>query len=430
MLYHLYEMNRAVMHPVRHALKFQKRFFDSPFNPVGYTTLGKAIVAADELVETATRRYAKPDWGLDSTVIDGATVEIKEEIIWSKPFCNLVHFKRNRAQFPDSCADRIDPRVIVVAPMSGHYATLLRGTVEAFLPDHEVFVTDWLDAREVSLAKGRFDLNTYIDYVIEMLRQIGPGAHIVAVCQPGPPVLSAVALLSEWQDPVVPASLTIMGSPIDPRLSPTVPNKLALEKPYSWFQSRVIYSVPPPNLGSMRRVYPGFIQLMGFMAMNSDRHLFAHRDYFNHLVKGDQDSVLKHRQFYDEYLSVMDLTQEFYLQTIWDVFKEFKLPKGEFYHRGQLVKPAAIDKVALLTVEGENDDISGIGQTQAAHNLCINIPDRMQMDYIQKGVGHYGVFNGRRFCEQIQPLIGKFMRSHCDLDQEREIQKHYSAVID
>lgn len=278
------------------------------------------------------------------------------------------------------------------------------------LPDHEVYITDWVDARHVPMMQGRFDLNDYIDYLIEFMRTIGPGVHGMAVCQPGPALLSAAAIMAEDEDPCRPSSITIMGSPIDTRRSPTTPNLLAQERDFSWFEQSMIYTVPAPYAGVMRRVYPGFVQLYSFLAMNSDRHMNAHYDYFQHLVEGDGDSADKHRTFYDEYLSVLDMTEEFYLQTIRDVFQEHKLPKGEFMHRGRLVRPEAIKDIALMTVEGENDDISGIGQTQAAHDLCVNIPDKMQLDYIQPGVGHYGVFNGSRWRKEIQPKVAEFMR--------------------
>lgn len=424
MLYHAYELNHATVAPLRKVVDLQKRLCQSPYNPLAYTWAGRSIVAACDLFESLTRRYGKPEWVLDKTLINGYPVPVNEQTAWRKPFCDLVHFKRDKnALGLARSSPTADPRVILVAPMSGHYATLLRRTVEAFLPDHEVFVTCWADAREVPLSEGRFDLNDYIDYVIQMIRAVGPGAHVIGICQPGPPVLAAVALMAENNDPCLPASMTIMGSPIDPRESPTLPNKLATERPYGWFKDNVIYTVPWPNKGVMRRVYPGFLQLGGFITMNKDRHVTAHHEFFNHLVQGDCDSVQRHREFYDEYLSVLDLTEEFYLQTIRDVFQEFKLPKGEFYHRGQLVDPGKIRTVALMTVEGEKDDISGIGQTQAAHTLCKNIPDDMKVDYIQPGVGHYGVFSGTRFRTEIQPRIRHFIRRYIDPAAELQLQR-------
>jgi poly(3-hydroxybutyrate) depolymerase len=300
-----------------------------------------------------------------------------------------------------------------VAPLSGHYATLLRGTVQAFLQDHEVYVTDWSNARDVPMLEGRFDFHDYIDHVRAMLRAMGPRPHVVAVCQPGPAVLAAASLMAEDNDPSRPATMTFMGSPIDARLSPTVTNRLAEERPFTWFQRRMIHTVPPPYPGVMRRVYPGFVQLASFMSMNLERHQEAHQRYFSDLVKGDGDSAEKHLEFYDEYLSVLDLTEEFYLQTVDIVFQQYLLPKGELVHRGRIVRPQVITDIGLMTVEGENDDISGIGQTQAAHGLCSGLPDTLKEDYVQPDVGHYGVFNGRRFREEIYPRVRAFIL-RCD----------------
>lgn len=413
MLYHAYELNHAAMAPFREVADFSKRLFESPLNPFAKTFAGKSLSAAFDLFESVTRRYGKPKWGLTHTEINGVSVPVKDRAIWQKPFCRLIHFERDALALEQARGyKQADPRVLLIAPLSGHYATLLRRTVESFLPDHEVFISDWEDARQVPMVIGRFDLNDYIDYVMDMLHVVGPNTHIVGICQPGPPVLAAVSLMSEAGDPNLPASMTFMGSPIDPRESPTLPNILAKERTYDWFRDNVIYPVPLPNPGFMRPVYPGFLQLGGFISMNKERHVNAHRDFFNHLVEGDCDSVAKHREFYDEYLAVLDLTSEFYLQTIRDVFQEFKLPKREFFHRGRLVKPDAITRVALMTVEGENDDISGIGQTQAAHELCCNIPELMKLDYVQPGVGHYGVFSGKRYRQEIQPRMRDFYRKH------------------
>ncbi len=423
MLYHTYELTHAAFAPARKLAKVLKQINRSKANPLSHTFIGKHMSAGLSLFERVTKRYDKPEWQLAETQYKGKTVPVTEHVVWQKPFARLVHFSRDIKLVDKRRTLSGQPRVLIVAPLSGHYATLLRGTVEAFLPAHEVFVTEWTDAREVRLSAGKFDLNDYIDYLIEMLSVIGPDVHIVAVCQPGPAVLAAVSLMSEDQSPSLPATMTIMGSPIDARLSPTVPNELAKEKSYSWFEKNVIYSVPLPHKGVMRKVYPGFLQLSGFISMNSDRHIQAHKDYFNHLIEGDRDSAGRHKEFYDEYLAVLDLPAEFYLQTIKDVFQEFKLPDGKFYHKGRLVKPEAITEVGLMTVEGENDDISGIGQTQAAHDLCCNIPLSKQLDYIQPGVGHYGVFSGRRFREEIQPKIASFMLSNFDAQKERAEQK-------
>ncbi len=408
MLYTAYELGHAAVAPARMAAGIGARFWRSPLNPFADTWLGRTSAAALDVFENVTRRYPKPEWGLDETVIDGAPVPVTIETVLKKDFGSLVRFRRGSGAEPFAN----DPKVLIVAPMSGHYATLLRGTVEAMLPAHDVYITDWADARYVPISAGRFDLNDYVDYVIDFLRAIGPRAHAMAVCQPGPALLAAAAVLAEENDPARPASMTIMGSPIDTRRSPTVPNLLSKERPYEWFEANMIFTVPAPYPGMLRRVYPGFVQLYSFLAMNSDRHLNAHYDYFQDLVKDDGDSADKHREFYDEYLSVLDMTEEFYLQTIRDVFQEHTLAEGKFMHRGKLVRPETITDIALLTVEGENDDISGIGQTQAAHDLCANLPAHLQQDYVQPNVGHYGVFNGSRWRSEIQPKIQEFVRKH------------------
>ena len=324
-----------------------------------------------------------------------------------KPFCELINFKR-ALPVGDS---KNDPKVLVVAPMSGHYATLLRGTVQAMLPEHDVYVTDWIDARDVPIYQGTFDLDDFIDYVIEFIEFLGPRTHVIAVCQPAVPVLAATALMASRDHPAQPASVTLMGGPIDTRRNPTVVNDLAATRPIEWFEQNVISMVPFPNAGMMRRVYPGFIQLTGFMTMNLDRHRKAHWDLFENLVKGDCDSVAQHRKFYDEYLAVMDLPAEFYLQTVQTAFQDHALPNGEMRHRGELVDCSAIRQTALMTVEGENDDICGLGQTQAAHDLCVNVPEDEHFHYVQPGVGHYGVFNGTRWRTEIQPRIREMIRT-------------------
>jgi poly(3-hydroxybutyrate) depolymerase len=296
--------------------------------------------------------------------------------------------------------------------MSGHYATLLRGTVEAFLPNHDVYITDWIDARMVPLADGRFDLDDYIDYIISILHFLGGDCHVIAVCQPSVPVLAATALMEANGDNYAPRSIVLMGGPIDTRHSPTVVNTLAEQRGLDWFRRNVISKVPFPYLGVARDVYPGFLQLHGFVSMNLDRHLDAHRDLFYHLVEGDGDSAQKHREFYDEYLAVMDLTAEYYLQTVETVFVRHALPKGEMTHRGRPINPSEIRNAALLTIEGEHDDISGLGQTEAAHRLCVNIPPERRAHYLQLGVGHYGVFNGSRFRAEVAPRIADFMLSN------------------
>ncbi|NUS69773.1 MAG: polyhydroxyalkanoate depolymerase [Ensifer adhaerens] len=407
MFYQLYELNHAMMAPWRTAADAMRLAFSNPMNPVSHTYFGRAAAAGLEVFERSTRRYGKPEFGLPETVVDGQSVSIYERIVWRAPFCNLIHFER---ALPKGRAP--DPKVLIVAPMSGHYATLLRGTVEALLPHSDIYITDWIDARMVPLSEGTFDLDDYIDYVIQMLHFLGPDTHVIGVCQPAVPVLAAVALMEAADDPLSPATMTLMGGPIDTRINPTGVNQLAEERSIEWFRDNVIMPVPWPQPGFMRMVYPGFLQLSGFMSMNLDRHLIAHKEFFAHLVKNDGDAAEKHRDFYDEYLAVMDLTAEFYLQTVQVVFMQHALPKGEMMHRGKRVDTTAIKKVALLTVEGENDDISGVGQTKAAQTICTNIPDHMRMHYMQPDVGHYGVFNGSRFRREIAPRIAAFHREH------------------
>lgn len=405
MFYQLYELNHAAMAPFRAAADAMRLVYANPLNPFSQTPFGRTIAASLEMFERTTRRYGKPDFGLKETVVGDSKVAVREEIVWSRAFCNLLHFARKTP------SGHRDPRILIVAPMSGHYATLLRGTVEALLPSADIYITDWVDARMVPMTDGTFDFDDYVDYVIEMLHFLGPDTHVIAVCQPSVPVLAAAAVMEEANDPLSPSSMTLMGGPIDTRINPTAVNKLAEERPLTWFAENVIMNVPWPQPGFMRPVYPGFLQLSGFMSMNLDRHVVAHKEFFMHLVKNDGEPE-KHRDFYDEYLAVMDLTAEFYLQTVDQVFMKHSLPKGELIHRGKRVDPAAIRNVALLTVEGENDDISGVGQTKAAQTICVNIPDDMRMHYLQPDVGHYGVFNGSRFRREIAPRIVNFVREH------------------
>jgi poly(3-hydroxybutyrate) depolymerase len=410
MLYTLREAAYYASSPMRLAAQMTRDFWSSPLNPARDSMLGRSLYAASDLYANVTRRYGKPDWGIDQIEVNGVQVRVRQQVVWESPWCRLIQFDRDMADMRRAGKMQLDPAVLLVAPLSGHYATLLRGTVEALAPHHAVFVTDWSNARDVPMAEGRFDFHDFIDHIRTMLGVLGARAHVVAVCQPGPPVLAAAALMAEDKDPSRPRSMTFMGSPIDARLSPTVTNRLAEERPFTWFQSNMIYTVPAPHPGMLRRVYPGFVQLASFMSMNLEKHQEAHRRYFEHLVDGDGDSADKHRVFYDEYLSVLDLTEEFYLQTVDVVFQKHLLPKGELVHRGRKVDPAAIEDIALMTVEGELDDISGVGQTQAAHGLCANIPDDLRELYVQPGVGHYGVFNGRRFREEIYPRLAAFIR--------------------
>lgn len=407
MFYQFYELNQAAVQPARFYADAVRMFYTNPLNPFTHTSWGRSIAATAELFERTTRRYSKPQFGLTKTVVDWKSVDVTEKTVWSRPFCNLLRFER-----AVPAGRRPDPKLLIVAPMSGHYATLLRGTVEAMLPHADVHITDWVDARMVPLADGSFDLDDYIDYIVDMLHALGPDTHVMAVCQPSVPVLAAVALMETRGDPFVPSTMTLMGGPIDTRRNPTAVNLLAEEKGIDWFRDNVIMQAPWPVPGFGREVYPGFLQLSGFMSMNLDRHIIAHKDFFMHLVKHDGDNAEKHRDFYDEYMAVMDLTAEFYLQTVDTVFVRHALPKGEMMHRGVAIDPSDIRNVALFTVEGENDDISGLGQTQAAHDLCINIPADRHAHYMQPAVGHYGVFNGSRFRSEIVPRIVDFITSY------------------
>lgn len=414
MLYQVYEFNHAALAPLRSLAGISQKLLENQLNPWSDTPAGKSIAAALDVFESTTRRYGKPEFGLDDTIVSGTLVPIIEEHEMEETFCRLIHFRRDLSVLPEKARKKAeaDPKVLIVAPLSGHYATLLRGTVEAMLPEHDVYITDWTDARSVPLAKGTFDLNDFVDTLIGALQHLGPNTHMLAVCQPGPAALVATAVMAENKDPCRPASLTIMGSPIDTSKSPTAPTELAEEKPLSWFKNNVVMSVPFPHSGCMRRVYPGFIQLGSFMAMNMDNHVSAHKKMFSHLVEGDGDSAEKHRDFYDEYLSVMDLTEEFYLQTVQVVFQDRNLACGTFMHRGRLVDPGKITDTALFTVEGAEDDISGVGQTQAAHSLCVNLSKDLQADHIEPEAGHYGVFNGKRWRTNIQPKVRDFIRQH------------------
>lgn len=420
--YHLYELNHAAMAPMRAAADATRLYFQNPFNPMTHTQMGRQIAAACEVLERTTRRYGKPEFNLPTTLVGGTRVPVHERVVWSRPFCNLIHFERALER------PRKDPKILIVAPMSGHYATLLRGTVEAMMPRADVYITDWIDARMVPLADGKFDLDDYIDYVISMIHHLGPDTHVVAVCQPSVPVLAAVAVMEGREDPLAPSTMTLMGGPVDTRVAPTAVNDLAMSKGIDWFRRNVIMTVPFPHPGTMREVYPGFLQLSGFMSMNLDRHLIAHRDFFQHLVKGDGDNAEKHRDFYDEYLAVMDLTAEFYLQTVETVFIDHSLPRGTMMHGDTPVDCSKIRNTALLTVEGEKDDITGRGQTRAAHDLCSSLSGDMKVHYEQPAVGHYGVFNGSRFRSEIAPRMIDFILTHSQDNRARQARAASAAT--
>lgn len=408
MLYHLYELNQAALTPARATADAYRLLFRNPLNPASYTPLGRTASAALELFERTTRRYRKPAWGIDTTEVDGREVAVRERVLVKKPFCHLIHFERD---LPER-RRRKDAKLLIVAPLAGHFPTLLRGTVRDLLPFYDVYVTEWQDTRYVPRAEGTFDLDDYIDYVIDFLRVFRGDVHVMAVCQPTVPVFAAVSLMEAKGDRDVPRSMILMAGPIDTRENPTAVNSFAKGKPLNWFRYNVITQVPWPYPGMMRLVYPGFLQLSGFMGMNIDRHITAHRDLFHNLIRGDGDSADKHREFYDEFLAVMDLTADYYLQTIETVFLEHKLPRGLMVHRNTKVDPSKIQNVALMTVEGERDDISGIGQTLAAQALCTNLQDDLREHHHQPGVGHYGVFHGSRFRAEIVPKIRAFTETH------------------
>jgi poly(3-hydroxybutyrate) depolymerase len=385
--------------------------YGCPFNPFSYNPVSRFIVAGSDLLLRATHRYGKPRFGLSETVVEGKTVAVTEETVIEKPFCKLLHFKRD--------TDVEQPSVLVVAPLSGHYATLLRDTVRALLSDHDVYITDWEDARMVPLSKGPFHFDDYVAYVLEFIRYFGSNVHVISVCQPTAPVLAAISIMATNGERT-PKTMVMMGGPIDTRKNPTSVNTFAIDHTVKWYDQHVIHRVPDPYPGRGRRVCPGFLQLAGFVSMNAERHFDSHKDYFYHLVEGDGESAEAHRKFYDEYNAVMDLPAEYYLDTIKMVFQEHQLPLGKMVSLGKLVQPAAITKTALFTIEGELDDISGSGQTRAAHELCTGIPARNHQHLTAPGCGHYGIFSGRRFRENIYPQIRDFIRSHA---KERSLSK-------
>ncbi|MEJ0010794.1 MAG: polyhydroxyalkanoate depolymerase [Alphaproteobacteria bacterium] len=403
-LYSLKEMHHAGLTPMRMMANATKNMFSNPLSPMSYTGFGRHLAAAGELVERLTQSYPKPEFGITYTTIDGKHVDVWEEIVLSRPFCNLRRFVRS--------GKHKSSKLLVVAPMSGHHATLLRGTVEALLPHHDVYITDWNDAREVPLYKGEFDLNTYIDYVVDFLHHLGPNANVMGVCQPSVPVMAAVALMNDRKDPCAPRTMTLIGGPVDTRKAPTKVNLFSKEHSLEWFEGNVITRVPLNYPGFMRRVYPGFLQLTGFISMNFERHAGEHAKLFQHLVQGDGEAAKSHRTFYNEYLAVADLPAEFYLQTIEEVFHKHALPEGELYHYDTRVKPEAITRTAILAIEGELDDISGVGQTKAALDIATNLPDSKKKYSLQPGVGHYGIFNGRKYREQVRPIITGWIEKH------------------
>jgi poly(3-hydroxybutyrate) depolymerase len=407
MLYPMYEMNHAAMAPMRFLADAGLAFWGNQFNPLAHTSLGRSATASLQMFERATRRYEKPEFEITSTQFNGKEVTVREEIVWQMPFCNLVNFKKDLP-----AKSKPQTKLLMVAPMSGHYATLLKGTVQEMLPDYDVYVTDWNDAREVPLSAGPFDLDDYADTLIAMMHHLNARVHIMAVCQPSVPVMAAVSLMSTAGDPLVPLSMVLMGGPIDTQRNPTAVNKLAQEKGSKWLQDNMIMHVTGGHVGAGREVYPGFMQLGSFLAMNADRHLKAHKELYQSMVDGEEGDAERHRIFYDEYMAVMDLTAEFYLQTVDRVFVHYDLPHGTYRHRGVLVDPSKITKTALMTVEGERDDISGVGQTEAAHDICVNIPASKKLHHLQMKVGHYGVFSGSKFRAEVAPKIKGFFQQN------------------
>lgn len=410
MLYQFHEMQRTFLTPMMKWADMSSKLFTNPVSPLAHTPFSQRIAAGYELMYRLGKDYEKPPFEIDTSLLEGETVGVTEEVIVTKPFCRLIHFKK---EISAARAKKLaQPKVLLVAPLSGHHSTLLRDTVRGLLVEHDVYITDWTDARMVPLAAGPFHLDDYIFYVQEFIRLLAPDLHVISVCQPTVPVLAAISLMASAKDPHMPKTMTMMGGPIDPRKSPTKVNDLATEKKFSWFENTVIYAVPPNYPGFGRKVYPGFLQHAGFIAMNPGRHAQSHREFYMHLVTGDDEPAEGHRQFYNEYNAVLDMPAEYYLDTIKTVFQEFKLPMGTWEVAGQLVRPQDITNVALFTVEGELDDISGAGQTQAAHDLCSGIPAAMQQDFVAPSCGHYGIFSGRRWREVICPKIGEFIAKH------------------
>lgn len=408
MLYNAYEMQRGMLAGASAFANFSAGLLNNPANPFAYFGGGPVLASALEVFAHAAAPRGKPAFGLDETKVDGKTVAVREEIVLQKPFGQLKRFVREGVEG--------GPKLLIVAPMSGHFATLLRGTVERMLPTADVYITDWRDAKLVPLSEGGFDLDDYIDYVIEFLAHIGaqgdPRAHMLAVCQPSVPCYAAVALMGADKHPNRPKTLTMMGGPIDTREAPTAVNTLATDRPHAWFEQNVVATVPMTYPGAGRRVYPGFLQLAGFMTMNLGSHMVSHWEMFRHLVDGDGESADATKEFYDEYRSVCDMDAAFYLQTVDLVFQTHALPKGEMTHRGRPVDPAAIKDTALLAVEGERDDISGLGQTKAALTLATGLPDKSKKYHMAPGVGHYGIFNGSKWRTKIAPVLEKWIEAH------------------
>ncbi len=411
MLYQLYESQRALLSPFSEFASASSKLYNHPLSPFTHLPMAQRVSAGLELMHRLAKEYEKPEFNIHSVRVGAVDVAVQQQVAIEKPFCRLLRFKRFSDDLPMLSRMKDQPKVLVVAPLSGHHSTLLRETVRELLHDHKVFVTDWTDARMVPQEAGPFHLHDYVAYVQEFIRHIGPDVNVISVCQPTVPVLAAVSLMATHGEPT-PLTMTMMGGPIDARLCPTAVNNLATTKSLGWFERNVIYRVPTNYPGSGRPVYPGFLQHTGFVAMNPDRHLSSHYDYFLDLVRGDGDSVDSHRAFYDEYNAVLDMPAEYYLDTIQVVFQDFALVNGTWKINGELVRPQDIRTTALLTIEGELDDISGAGQTRAAHALCTGVPKDRQFHYDAIGAGHYGIFSGRRWREKVYPQVRDFIASH------------------
>ena len=405
MLYHAYEMHRTLLAGASNMAAISARMLSNPALPLGYFGIGPMLASALEVFAHVYEQRGKPAFGIDVVEVDGKKRRVRENVVYEKPFGSLRHFRR--AGLPKNA-----PKLLIVAPMSGHYATLLRGTVRRMVERHEVWITDWADAKMVPLSEGHFDLDDYIDYLIEFLRFIGEGTHILAVCQPSVPAFAATAIMGAEKDPCRPVSLTMMGGPVDTRASPTSVNDVAMDRPLSWFESNVIATVPMSYPGAGRKVYPGFLQLAGFLSMNLETHVMSHYEMFKHLTLGDHESAAGTKRFYDEYLSVCDMTAEFYLGTIEAVFQKHSLPRGEFIHRGKPIDPDAIRDTALLAIEGERDDISGLGQTRAALDLAAHLPPEKKKYHLAPEVGHYGIFNGSKWRDRIAPVVEEWIAAN------------------
>ena len=411
MLYQVYESQRALLSPFAEFASATSKLFNHPLSPFAHTPGAQRVSAGLDLMHRLSKEYEKPPFDINSVKVAGVDVAVQQQVAIEKPFCRLLRFKRFTDDLAVLTRLKDQPTVLVVAPLSGHHSTLLRETVRELLKDHKVFITDWTDARMVPADVGPFHLDDYVAYVQEFIRHIGPEVNVISVCQPTVPVLAAISLMASRGE-VTPRTMTMMGGPIDARKSPTAVNNLATNKPHEWFEHNVIYRVPTNFPGAGRRVYPGFLQHTGFVAMNPDRHMSSHYDYFLDLVRGDDDSAEFHRDFYDEYNAVLDMPAEYYLDTIKTVFQEFALVQGTWDVHGERVRPQDITSTALLTIEGELDDISGAGQTRAAHGLCLGIPKARQFHYDAVGAGHYGIFSGRRWREKIYPHVRDFIASH------------------